>query len=139
MQHGRRETASGRRASRALPWPPEALRLPASVGLLLFAFGAVACSNPGKQLEESRRAISSWKATLDALDQARSAGEVSKPFTRRTLETAEQELAKLSQKLEKTAQKMPEARSLVEQASALRERAARWRATVERPRERQSP
>ena len=104
----------------------------AVVLLLALAAGAAGCGGPEKNLEESREALRSWTATVDALDAGWRGRLLPRAFAKTALDAGDREVGKEIRRLGKTAKKLPAARAEAAAAASLRRRIASLRGAVER-------
>jgi hypothetical protein len=92
---------------------------PRAAGLLLLAVVAAGCQSPKQQVEESRKNLRSWAATLRLA--AEQAGRLSAAFRKDLSRSASREVSKEARRLQKLAEKGAggEATALVASAERL--------------------
>ena len=98
--------------------------------VLLAAAGGLACGTPQKELEESRRALRSWSATVAELRDGWDRRLLPSRFVLTALDAADEEIEKTSKKLRKTAAKLPAAGSALSEAAELEQESSRLRQIV---------
>ena len=110
------------------------MRRRAAAGILLLCAAAAGggCSDPSKELSDSREALRSWSATVDTIAAGWSDRLLPRRFAKTALQAAADELRKESRNLRETEKKLPAAAAELQRATELEARVSRLRDAVER-------